>query len=266
MVVRLWLVIVGGMSGAMGTRFGVKGAKGLIRRVPTATRVEAETTQRKMWDFPRFVKTVATFTPMPMPLRVLLGNAPSSQVPINLKPKQIIWSAIDNPHGVQWGTLDDVVMGGASESRFETVGQYGIFSGDIDEANNGGFVGARTLPLDKPFDASDCKGIYLKVKGDGKRYKCVIRDSNDFNGITWTSEFDTDDTQISPSSPWQVINLPFSSFKPTRFAQTLDYNALDSSKLWALQLVLSKFAYDGDLNPNFKAGPMRLLVESVGTY
>ena len=52
-----------------------------------------------------------------------------------------------------WGPLDDVVMGGVSQSGFEVrqgageqKGPAGIFSGQVSSSNNGGFASVRPPP------------------------------------------------------------------------------------------------------------------------
>lgn len=73
--------------------------------------------------------------------------------------------------------------------------------------------------------------------------------------------FDTKDGE------WQDITLPFSEFLPTFRARTLrDGSKLDPSNCCSVQLMLSKFEYDGELNPHFKAGPMQLPIESMRAY
>lgn len=52
-----------------------------------------------------------------------------------------------------WGPLDDVVMGGVSQSGFEVrqgagehKGPAGIFSGQVSSSNNGGFASVSPPP------------------------------------------------------------------------------------------------------------------------
>mmetsp|Transcript_20483 Transcript_20483/g.28603 ORF Transcript_20483/g.28603 Transcript_20483/m.28603 type:complete len:281 (-) Transcript_20483:131-973(-) len=253
---------------SLGTRRGLLFRSALppfSRRARCEVRAKAET-EKKPWDFPRFVKTVATFSPPPSPVKLIrrvLGQKETDQK-ISLRTNQDIWN-IANPLGLRFAPLDDVVMGGVSRSTFEVGAESGRFSGYVDEANNGGFTGVRTLPLDSPLDMSGVTGIRLKVKGDGKRYKCTIRDTPDFNGITWTMEFDTQKGGGFGGS-WQTVDLPLNKFIATRFANILEGERLDTSQIWAIQLVLSKYAYDGKLNPKFQPGEMQLLVKSISAY
>lgn len=48
---------------------------------------------------------------------------------------------------VEWGPLDDVVMGGVSESSFARMqsGSEAVFSGRVSSANNGGFASVSPL-------------------------------------------------------------------------------------------------------------------------
>jgi len=68
---------------------------------------------------------------------------------------------------------------------------------------------------------------------------------------------------------WQDIVLPFESFRPVFRAKTVPQDEavpLDSSSIVSLQIMLSKFEYDGELNPSFKAGPFSLPISSIRTY
>ncbi|CAK0859588.1 unnamed protein product [Prorocentrum cordatum] len=151
-------------------------------------------------------------------------------------------------------------MGGASESFLEG----NVWRGNIITAG-GGFAGIRTQAFRPAFDASRCQGIRLRVRGGGdQRYKLIIRDSYEWNGIAWSYEFDT--KSWNPLSDVTEVMAPFSEFVPTLFAQRVPDVKYNAAKLTTLQLTLSKFGYDGDLNPNFKAGEFSITLESVGVF
>lgn len=205
--------------------------------------------KRKSWDWGRFLKT-ATFYDSLLPKLPFTSKLSSDRV--MFKPGDTIWES-KNPFTLQWGPLDDVVMGGVSKSDLEPGDRFnGTWKGIVTSENNGGFTGVRTKLLKQPFDLSTGKGILLKVKGDGNRYKFILRDDDNWNGIAWSFSFDTAKNSI------KEIKIPFSSLKPTRFARTVDSaTQIDSSKITAIQLSLSKFEYDGGLNPRFTEGPDR---------
>lgn len=78
--------------------------------------------------------------------------------------------------------------------------------------------------------------------------------------MAWSTSFDT-----IPGKTIEV-KIPWSKLKPTRFAKTIVTGAFDTKKVSAIQLTLSKFEYDGGLNPNFKEGSFRLEVEQIAYF
>lgn len=169
---------------------------------------------------------------------------------------------------IAWGALDDVVMGGVSQSTFlidnnggENGKPTGLFKGTVSTANNGGFTSIRTKNFSKPEDLSAYDGLELRLKGDGRRYKMIVRTSTDWDTVGYTVGFNTTPDQ------WQSIRLPFSSLKPIFRAKTVfDAPPFDPSNIVSLQLMFSKFEYDGKLNPTFKEGPFELPVSSIRSY
>ncbi|XP_021750479.1 uncharacterized protein LOC110716158 [Chenopodium quinoa] len=167
-----------------------------------------------------------------------------------------------------WGALDDVVMGGVSQSTFvidpkggENGGAAGIFRGNVSTANNGGFTSVRTRNFAEPEDLSAYDGLELRLKGDGRRYKLIIRTSSDWDTVGYTAGFDTMEGQ------WQSIKVPFSSLRPIFRARTVsDAPPFDARNVISLQLMFSKFEYDGKLNPTFVEGPFQLPLSAIRAY
>ncbi|KAK2975169.1 hypothetical protein RJ640_017382 [Escallonia rubra] len=142
----------------------------------------------------------------------------------------------DSSRELAWGALDDVVMGGVSESTFlidpkggENGGPAGIFRGVVSTANNGGFTSIRTKNFSVPEDLSAYDGFELRLKGDGRRYKLIVRTSREWDTVGYTTIFDTVEGQ------WQ-------------------------------SLMFSKFESDGKLNPTFVEGSFQLPISSIRTY
>lgn len=160
-----------------------------------------------------------------------------------------------------WGALDDVVMGGVSESNIKIINDKAIFSGIVRTENNGGFVSVRTKNFDPPIDLSDYQGIALRVKGDGKRYKFFIRSESKWDGVGYAYSFDT------VHNYWTTITIPFSELIPVFRAKTVpNMGNFEASQVYSMQLMLSKFEYDGTLNPNFAPGLFGLEIESIKAY
>lgn len=174
----------------------------------------------------------------------------------------------NNSRELAWGALDDIVMGGVSESTFqidrrgsEIGGPTGVFKGVVSTANNGGFTSIRTKNFSVPEDLSAYDGLELRLKGDGRKYKLIIRTSSDWDTVGYTASFDT------VAGQWQSIRLPFSSLRPIFRARTVsDAPPFDPTNVLSLQLMFSKFEYDGKLNPTFVEGAFELPLSSIRTY
>lgn len=160
-----------------------------------------------------------------------------------------------------WGAVDDVVMGGVSESQLRLIPGAALFSGNVSTANSGGFVSVRNRNFDPPLDLSSYEGIQLRIKGDGKRYKFIMRSEGKWDGISYCYSFDT------LYNYWLNISIPFADLRPVFRAKTLtDVGEFDASRTYSMQLMLSKFEYDGELNPKFEAGSFQLQIESIKAY
>lgn len=170
------------------------------------------------------------------------------------------------------GALDDVVMGGASRSGFEVVegageggggggggrsaaaAAAGVFRGTLTDANNGGFASVRSRNCDPPLDLSRSSCLALRVRGDGRRYKLILRTDPGWDSLTYCASFDTKDSSSS-SSGFETVTIPWSRFKPVFRARSASgAPPLDTSRIVSLQLMLSKFEYDGGLNPTHTPG------------
>ncbi|MFP4254152.1 MAG: CIA30 family protein [Halothece sp.] len=160
-----------------------------------------------------------------------------------------------------WGALDDVVMGGISASGFSVEGNKGIFSGNVSTENNGGFASVRTRNFEPPLNLSGYQGIYLRVKGDGNRYKFFLRCDSRWDGIGYAYSFDTQ------KDHWRDVYIPFSELTPVFRAKVMkDAPPFNESQINSMQLMLSKFEYDKELNPYFQPGLFRLEVEQIQAY
>jgi uncharacterized protein YbjT (DUF2867 family) len=160
-----------------------------------------------------------------------------------------------------WGALDDVVMGGVSASGFYLEGKQAVFSGNVSTENNGGFASVRTRNFNPPLNLSGYDGIYLRVKGDGNRYKFFLRCDSSWDGIGYAYSFDTE------KETWLDIYVPFAELTPVFRAKTRDdAPSFDETQVNSMQLMLSKFEYDKQLNPSFQPGVFRLEVETIKAY
>jgi hypothetical protein len=151
------------------------------------------------------------------------------------------------------------------------------------------------------LDLSATQGIELKLRPDGqqRRFKFNLRDNSDFNGIIWQASFNVGGPDASiadfekvpeasytgvsygrpasnsgahPEAPSRIsgvetVRIPYSSFIPTVTARTIPTDIrLDLTSIFTMQLTLSKFEYDGGLNPLYKDGAFEMDVLDISTY
>ncbi|MFK8184133.1 MAG: CIA30 family protein [Phormidesmis sp.] len=184
-----------------------------------------------------------------------------------------------------WGALDDVVMGGVSEgcislrrldaadnvsqdeilsskeSAQNAISQYAAFAGNVSTDNSGGFSSVRTKNFEPPFDFLGWAGIRLRVKGDGQRYKFILRNSGGWDSPAYIYSFDT------VADEWQDVYVPFEEMVATFRAKSVpDAPNLDPQKVFSFQLMLSKFEYDKRLNPSFVPGVFELAILDLSVY
>lgn len=231
-------------------------------------------TNFQFWDIRRFIKTLCFFEAIPLVDRVpwlrnmVRGEAsdvppqpPATDAIADADTKILFdYTQAATPVADVWGTLDDVVMGGVSESQVNQTPDGLRFGGTLSTANSGGFTSIRTRNFDPPLDLSQWTGVELRVRGDGNRYKFFLRSETRWDGVAHAQSFDTQ------ADAWQTIRLPFSAFRAVFRAKTIADQPLDTTHIHALQLMLSKFEYDKALNPHFTPGSFELTVQSIGVY
>jgi len=209
------------------------------------------------WNLKRFADTLNFFGALP--IANLFQTSP--RVAITMTTDAIFDFTIPNPNYASvWGCLDDVVMGGVSQSNFQLQANSALFMGLVSTDNSGGFVSVRTRNFEPAIDLSKAVSINIKVKGDGNRYKFFLRDSTGWDSIAYSYSFDT------IGGKWIAVIMPFSEFVPVFRAKTVS-NAppLALKSICSIQLMLSKFEMDGKLNPAFQSGSFSLEIASIVT-
>lgn len=155
-----------------------------------------------------------------------------------------------------WKTVDDVVMGGKSNSSLEwrdidipvddTPRGALSFRGDVN-LDGGGFCSART-EWSRPRDCSGASRVRLVVRGDGKQYRWTIRTPELPAGASLRHPFQPG------SRDWQTIELPLSAFAPWRRGTRLDIP--DSSDFSAVESI-------GILIADKQEGPFELDIAAI---
>lgn len=217
---------------------------------------------KSAWDLGRFLQTLNYFEAIPVVswFQKMLGAAPSP--PPQPQADLVFDFRVSAPPLSQtWGALDDVVMGGVSSSTLLLDPEGARFTGNVSTSNSGGFASVRTRNFEPPLDLSRQLGLTLKVKGDGNRYKFLIRDADSWDSVAYAYSFDT------VSAEWLEVRIPFAELVPVFRAKTVqDAPALSAANVCSLQMMLSKFEYNGELNPHFKPGSFKLLIQTIGKF
>ena len=104
----------------------------------------------------------------------------------------------------QWEILNDNVMGGISEGKFEVKNDKIIFYGKLSSKFNGGFASIRSR---EKIRLNNNEKIKLKVVGDGNTYQIRIKDSS-YNYYSYAQNFTTNEGIL------EYITLLLSDFKP----------------------------------------------------
>jgi len=107
-----------------------------------------------------------------------------------------------------WQIVNDGVMGGISQSqvRWNEINKTLLFSGNVSLENYGGFASTRTTP--KNFNTEKTTTVHIRVKGDGKKYKFRLRNSNRFDGIVYNHNFET------KKGEWIELEFQIEDFVP----------------------------------------------------
>jgi len=129
--------------------------------------------------------------------------------------------------------VDDVVMGGRSASRFRFTGEgTGVFEGRVSLANGGGFASVRT-GVDST-DLSDWPGVLLRVRGDGKRYRLILRNDRRLSGVNYMHALEP------PAGEWLNLTLPFDGFEPSRMGRRPPHaTPLDTARVRQVGLMIA---------------------------
>ncbi len=114
----------------------------------------------------------------------------------------------------KWATVNDGVMGGVSDGRYEITSHQTLrFFGTVSLENNGGFASIRSAPRER--DLSAFGGILIRVRGDGKRYALNLRTDVPIMAGSYRVKFDTE------AGKWQELFFPFEDFQAASFGVPL---------------------------------------------
>ncbi|KAK9803244.1 hypothetical protein WJX73_009291 [Symbiochloris irregularis] len=155
----------------------------------------------------------------------------------------------------KWERLDDVIMGGQSESALK-LGSDGAahWEGTL-RVEGGGFCGCRIKDLGLNLSAYD--GLSMQVLGDGQTFKVNLKTAYQESTpeCTYQAQFDT------VPGEWTTVNLPWWQFVAVKRSRVDDSAPpLDPQKITHFGLVLSRFAFNDLPNLQHRAGDFNLQI------
>lgn len=137
----------------------------------------------------------------------------------------------DNEHR-RWGSVDDTVMGGRSDSRLVRADGHCVFRGNLSLENNGGFASVRSRPSELDLEGAD--SLALRFRGDGKTYKLRLRMDGKLDGVSYEARFDT------VPGEWMETTFDITEFRPVwRGRAVPNAPRLDPSRVRSLTLMIS---------------------------
>ena len=146
----------------------------------------------------------------------------------------------------EWQTVNDGVMGGRSDGRFQVTKDGELkFFGDLSLQNNGGFASVRSRPKTMPLKSGDT--ILLRVRGDGRTYSFNLYVPRRLTAFSYRLEFPTKKDQ------WIEVELPLDRFVATSFGRVVQNQPLRPAEIHSVGILL------GDQ----MAGPFRLEVDWI---
>jgi len=171
--------------------------------------------------------------------------------PGGAEPRQVFFDFADPRASRSWSSVDDVVMGGNSESKIGSTAEgTAVFSGIV-VLEGGGFASVRA-DLEPPRDLSGSDGVALVVRGDGKRYAVTLRDDqHETDFPAYRASFGTQ------AGGWETVMLPTQEFEPFFRGQELEEAPpLNLAAISAINLLIAER----------QGGEFRLEVERMFVY
>ena len=148
-----------------------------------------------------------------------------------------------------WQIINDGVMGGKSQGAIKASGSgTAVFEGTI-SLTSGGFVTVRSP--NGTYALGGFAAVELRLRGDGKRYKLLVKTNPEDNGFEYLADLWT-----QPEA-WQTVRIGWDDFKPNyRGLNLLLWAPIDPAKIVSMGFVIA----------NYQEGPFRLEIESIQAY
>ena len=159
-------------------------------------------------------------------------------------------------------------MGGSSRAgcRISELGL--VLEGEV-VSEGGGFVSCRSPVYRPPLDLSSYSGLRLTLDGEGRSFKFAVACRDGVFGLTelipgglrWVTTVATEPTGTT------VVAIPFDRLQPVVRAQPVSLPVrFDNACVTRLQLLHSRFGDDGQPNPGYRDGAIKMLIRSIEAF
>lgn len=146
--------------------------------------------------------------------------------------EKVIASFSEPGSAANWISVNDGVMGGVSEGRFQrTDADTLLFSGTLSLDNNGGFASIRMEP--RPLDLAGLAGIVVDVRGDGRTYWIEMRGERQRGATSYRAYLPTS------AGEWTSTFISFGDFKLQSYGRQLDAAPLDPASVYSVGFMLA---------------------------
>ena len=187
-------------------------------------------------------RTEMVKTTLAFPLLIMMG----SMVMADDKP-QPLFEFTGADAAKEWQAVNDGVMGGVSEGKFQIADQKTLeFFGTLSLENNGGFASVRTKAKKLGLEKGDT--VVAKVRGDGREYTLNLYLNKPLIAFSYRATIQT------KKGEWVEVKVPLEKFEATSFGRVVkDAGAVKPDEVNALGFMVS----------DKMAGPFKLEVESI---
>ena len=168
----------------------------------------------------------------------------------------------------EWASLNDTIMGGSSRAGCRISDQGLVLEGEV-VSEGGGFVSCRSPVYRPPLDLSSYTGLRLTLDGEGRSFKFAVACRDGVFGLTelipgglrWVTTVATEPTGTT------VVAIPFDRLQPVVRAQPVSLPVrFDNACVTRLQLLHSRFGDDGQPNPGYRDGAIKMLIRSIEAF
>lgn len=139
---------------------------------------------------------------------------------------------------IDWGVINDGVMGGRSRSSVRVDDRGLHFGGTLSTANSGGFASVRGQLSESITGFASCR---LTVSGDGRHYQLRLREDEDARSVAWRASFQAGSTP-------RTVTLQASEFAPVFRGRQLEVlPGIEDRRLQIIGFMLTS-KDEGDFN------------------